>query len=388
MEAALGILFITRNFPPLTGGMERLNQQAFKAMHANYSVALCGPPGAGKFLPNGTTCREVPLAPLSRYLVGCQWQAFQLARRFDPKIVYSGSGLTAPAALMAARVSNARTMCFLHGLDVVAEHPLYRHFFLPAIRRIDRILVNSSHTAKLAASIGVQPRRIEVIHPGVDLPDCQGRSVARKRFRKRFSLGDRPVLLAAGRLTQRKGLAEFIRFALPAIRGELPDVQLLVIGSEANTALKHKDGVRAEIAAAIAETGMKSSVMLLGSVDDACLGDAYFATDAMVFPVLDLPGDVEGFGMVAIEAAAHGLPTVAFAVGGVPDAVADGESGWLIPPGDYFGMTRKIVSLLNRNHEHAWVDGCRRHAGRFAWQFFGEKLTRAVMRSFGDLRAG
>ena len=62
--------------------------------------------------------------------------------------------------------------------------------------------------------------------------------------------------------------------------------------------------------------GWQRTSACLARVDDQRLSDAYFAADVMVFPVLDLPGDVEGFGMVAVEAAAHGLPTVAFAVGG------------------------------------------------------------------------
>ena len=311
-----------------------------------------------------------------------------LARRIDPEIVYSGSGLTAPAALMAARVSKARTVCFLHGLDIVVDHPLYRNLFLPAIRRIDRILVNSAHTAGLAESAGVQPGRIEIIHPGVELPEWLDRPMARQRFRKCYGLGDKPVLLAAGRLTQRKGLAEFIRHALPAIRSEIPNVQLLVIGSEASNALKHKGGVRAGIDAAIRETGMESNVSLLGQVDDASLSDAYFASDALVFPVLDLPGDVEGFGMVAVEAAAHGLPTVAFAVGGVPDAVANGESGWLIPSREYAGMIHKTLSLLKPDDGYVWAAGCRRHAERFTWKAFGQKLTGAVAVCSKGQRAG
>ena len=183
-------------------------------------------------------------------------------------------------------------------------------------------------------------------------------------------------------MTQRKGIAEFIRHALPAIRSEIPDVQLLVIGSEATNALKHKEGVRAGIEAAIRETGLEPNVTLLGSVDDACLSDAYFASDAMVFPVLDLPGDVEGFGMVAVEAAAHGLPTVAFAVGGVPDAVAQGESGWLVPAGDVVGMIEGVLRVL-RTPDKASADRCRQHAERFGWPVFDQKLRSAVAQLVG-----
>ena len=372
------LLFVTRNFPPLTGGMERLNQQAFMSLAASYRATLCGPEGASAFLPLGTDVCEVPLAPLWRFLAGAQLSALKLARREQPDIVYSGSGLTAPAALVAGRAVGARTVCYLHGLDIVADHSLYRHVFLPAIRRVDRIIVNSQHTAGLAQAAGVRAQKIAIVNPGVELPDWALRDDARRRFRQLHGLGERPLLLAAGRLTQRKGLAEFIRHALPAIRERVPDVLMLIVGSEATSALKHRDGVEAGIRATISEATMTAHVHLFGAVDDRTLSDAYFAADAMVFPVLDLPGDVEGFGMVAVEAAAHGLPTVAFAVGGVPDAVADSESGWLVESGDYEAFAMRVLALLNSATRHDTAQQCRRHAERFEWAEFGRGIATAV----------
>jgi phosphatidyl-myo-inositol dimannoside synthase len=293
------------------------------------------PSGFGTYMDIGDPCVEIKLSPLSRFLAACQWRAWRLARRFQPKLVYAGSGLMAPAAVMAARSVGARSACFLHGLDIVVDHPIYRRLFVPAIRRHDRVLVNSQHTADLAKQAGVKPDRIRLVHPGVDLPDLSVEKEARRAFRERFALGNRPLLLTAGRLTERKGLAPFIRNSLPEIIQHEPDAVFVVIGGEASQALQHRKGVMTDIRSAAKEVGLDSQVRLLGSVTDAELSQAYFAADLLVFPVLELPGDVEGFGMVAIEAAAHGLRSVAFRVGGVPDAIADDVSGWLLEPGDY-----------------------------------------------------
>lgn len=373
------LLFVTRNFPPLTGGMERLNLHAFRSLAATHSATLCGPEGASGFLPPGSDVSEIPLTPLWRFLVGVQLRALKLAQQVRPDIVYSGSGLTAPAALVAGRAVGARTVCYLHGLDIVAEPLLYQHVFLPAIRRVDHVIVNSRHTGKLAQAAGIRSDKIVIVNPGVELPDWALRDDARRRFRQLRGLEEgRPLLLAAGRLTQRKGLAEFIRYALPAICEQVPDVLLLIIGGEAKSALKHREGVEAGIRATIAENAMTAHVRLLGAVDDQTLTDAYFAANAMVFPVLDLPGDVEGFGMVAVEAAAHGLPTVAFAAGGVPDAVAHGESGWLVESGDYSAFVSGVLALLNNSQRDDAVLQCRHHAERFEWAEFGERLKAAV----------
>ena len=372
-------LVISRNLPPLTGGMERLNLHAYRALRHQFETAVCGPEGVGALLAEGDRRVEIQCSPLFRFLATCQWQSWKLARRFQPKLVYSGSGLTAPAALMAARSVGARSACFLHGLDIVADHPIYRRFFLPAICRHDRILVNSHHTAGLAERAGVKADRIRVVHPGVDLPDLSGRAEARRAFRERFSLGNRPMLLAAGRLTERKGLEPFIRQSLPEIVRHYPDTWLVVIGGEASQALQHRPGIMEGIRKASRDMGLESQILILGGITDEVLSQAYFAADLLVFPVLDLPGDVEGFGMVAVEAAAHGLPTVAFGVGGVPDAVRDGHSGQLIAPGDYLGLTGAIVSILSPKYARDnLVQQCLAHSRGFTWDIFGERLCAAV----------
>jgi phosphatidylinositol alpha-1,6-mannosyltransferase len=98
-----------------------------------------------------------------------------------------------------------------------------------------------------------------------------------------------------------------------------------------------------------------------------------------VFPVKDIPGDVEGFGMVALEAAAHGLPTVAFGAGGVPDAVADGVSGSLVPAGDYPQMAACIDRYLAGDWGSVSPASCVAFAEDFAWPGYGERLRSLIL---------
>jgi SAM-dependent methyltransferase len=132
------------------------------------------------------------------------------------------------------------------------------------------------------------------------------------------------------------------------------------------------------ILAAAAGPGLEDNIRILGPCDDATLTSAYFAAHVHVFPVRDVPGNVEGFGMVAIEAAAHSLPTVAFAVGGIPDAVREGRSGYLIPPGDYGRFADRVCALLGSGRDATLRQSAREVAGDFQWERFGGRLTAAL----------
>jgi phosphatidylinositol alpha-1,6-mannosyltransferase len=121
-----------------------------------------------------------------------------------------------------------------------------------------------------------------------------------------------------------------------------------------------------------------SSVRFLPHCDDETLSAAYSAADVHVFPVREIPGDVEGFGMVAIEAAAHGLPTVAFSVGGVPDAVIENVTGSLVVPDDYRALADAILFHLDRRDDAASRRACFEAARQFSWDRFGDELERAL----------
>jgi phosphatidylinositol alpha-1,6-mannosyltransferase len=96
--------------------------------------------------------------------------------------------------------------------------------------------------------------------------------------------------------------------------------------------------------------------------------------DLHVFPILELAGDVEGFGMVALESAAHGLRTAGFAVGGVPDAVEQGVTGELVPPADYPGLARAVLTMLESPASEADRQASRRFASDKDWGRFADRL--------------
>jgi len=376
-RAAPSTLLVTRNFPPLVGGMEKVNQHLLAALAEAGPVALSGPQGAAAHAAAGAQVLESPLRPLPRFLLGCAWRGWRLARRRPPSLVLAGSGLTAPVAWILARLSGARPAVYLHGLDIIAPSALYQAAWLPFIRRCGLVLVNSANTRRLATEAGVPSGRIFILHPGTGMPVLD--PAAGEAFRRERGFGAQPLLLSVGRLTRRKGLAEFVAGALPAIVAARPDTLLLVIGGEAADALHGASGnEQARIEAVAREAGVAGALRFLGRCDEATLFAAYQAADCHVFPVLDTPGDVEGFGMVALESAAHGLPTVAFAVGGIPDAVDPARSGALLPAGDYQGFAREVLRFLQPGARAGFAEASRAFAAGMEWARFGERLRERI----------
>lgn len=366
------VLVITRNLPPFVGGMERLLCNAVHELSTDFDVAVIGPAGCERALPETVETRGVAPYPLWRFLLSCLLNGIRLGRRFRPHIVLAGSGLTAPIALIVSRLTGALAVAQLHGLDLVARNLVYRCLFVTTLRRLDAVIVNSRNTGKLAARERVPSNHIHVVHPGISLPEPRAERTRIDPIAQ-HGLTGKKILLSVGRLTARKGLSEFIKQCMPDIVRHHPNSSLLIAGTPPKDALKSDVSEILQIERATTETGLDETVQLLGAVSDADLEMWYRNADIFVFPAVSVPGDVEGFGIVAIEAAARGVPTVAFAVGGIPDAVDDGFSGFLVQSGDYSAFTQKVTALL---HDPSVIsrDDCIRHARRFSVASFGRQL--------------
>ena len=367
------VLVVTRNYPPLTGGMERLMQHTVEALATQYDVTLIGPSGCGEYAPYGVTSYECPPAPLS-FLTTALLKGWRLTRKMSFDMVFGGSGLVAPITWILTRIAEARSVILVHGLDLVVDNFVYQWFFVPCLRRHDRLIANSQNTRRIASEKGCESNRILVVNPGSTIPP---ESALRDKDQLRADLGfpENRIVLFVGRMVRRKGLAEFLEQAWPLVMNAEPDALLLIAGDSPDDALlKDPQGAK-RIIAAIEHCG-RDTLRFLGSIEDDLLWNCYAAADALVFPLIRTKGDVEGFGMVAIEAAASGTPTIAFPVGGVGDAVADGVSGVLVPEGDYAAFADAVVTLCRGGPPGP--SDCRRHAEKFSWDVHSRNLLRAV----------
>jgi phosphatidylinositol alpha-1,6-mannosyltransferase len=373
-----GVLLVTRNFPPLVGGMERLNRHLAEELARAGPVTLVAPREASAYAPPGVQILGVRSRPLAGFLLGATLTTVRAARAKKPRIVLAGSGLTVSIAWLGARLSGARGAVYVHGLDLTVRHPVYRALWPPYLRRLDVVIANSTATVRLAQNVGIDPGKTALVHPGTNLPDPDPDS--RRRFRERYGLAPQtPVLLSVGRLTRRKGLREFVLEILPRIAAEVPDVVLVVVGSPPRSALHAGIETPEDLRAAARTVGLENRLLFTGDLFGRDFDDAYGGADLHVFPVRHDPRDPEGFGMVAIEAAALGLATVAFATGGVTEAVRDGISGRLVPPNNAHAFAQAACDLLTHPLS---PDKIRDFARRFSWERFGCAVRAALDPAF------
>ncbi len=365
------ILLITRNFPPIIGGMEKLNLRMFEGLAQRFNTVLIAPKGAKPFAPQNTKVYESPSLNLPIFFLYAFFASIYLAIKLKPSVVMAGSGLTAPFAYIASRFAKGKAVVYVHGLDLIADSSVYQLIWLPFIRCCDAVIANSSNTKRLAVEKGVNQQCISIVFPGTDIPELN--PINAENFRKNYLLGQCPLLLSVGRITERKGLLPLIQHAFPRIHEKFPSTKLVIIGSEPTHALKQdKQNVTAEIKDYLKKNNLTDAVVFLGRCNDETLIAAYQAANVHVFPVLESADDVEGFGMVAIEAAANGLQTVAFDVGGVADAVKHGVTGCLVFAADYAGFSDSVIRVLNEIQIEQYKEQCRDFAKQRDWHVFQE----------------
>ena len=305
---------------------------------------------------------------LAWFILSAIFTGWRLLRREPIDLLIGGSALMTPVLFVLSRLSKRPFMVIVHGLDLVYEHPLYQFMLRRLLPRADYVIANSENTQRLAEQLGVSRVNIQVIPPGVALPQ----TIPAKRidqFCAERQLTQRKIILSVGRLAARKGIAEFVTVAMPGIVSEVPEALFLIAGENPTDSLAHKADVKEAVKTAVAEQGLEQYVRLLGRVDNETLRALYQCCDLFILPALDVPGDIEGFGIVLTEAAAASKPVVATRVGGITDAVADGETGKLVACGDWDGLKMAVVDLLtDEAKQQRMGDNARRRVEeKFEW---------------------
>lgn len=370
------ILIVTRNLPPLIGGMERLNWHIADELSHYNEVLLLSHRDAKGLAPKACSFFGVYLNPLPLFLILAFFQTFLICLCYKPDVLVAGSGLTAPIVVLWAKIFRKKSVVYIHGLDIATNHGLYNIFWTPMIRTADRIIANSTPTQVICLRKGIQPEKISIICPGVTYPPLPKNEQIIESIKQKYNLYDKKILISVGRLTQRKGLNEFVDLALPNIINNNPNTMLVVIGDTPSQSLNKNLQSKALILETAAQYHITEHILFVGNIsDDHVLSSWYYLADLHVFPVKHIPDDPEGFGMVAIEAAAHGIPTVAFATGGIVDAVLDKQSGFLVENAQYEQFAKQVQQVFQSPFA---AKDCHQFAASFAWQSFGKKIAAVI----------
>ena len=338
------VLLVTNDFPPRRGGIQSYLQELVDHLVAagEHTVTVYAPKWKGCDDFDRGAAYQVVRHPGTLMLpepsvIG---RMKRLIDKHRAETVWFGAA--APLALMAplARDGGAgRVIASTHGHEVGwSMLPVAR----TALRRIgsgcDVVTYVSRYTRNRFASAFGRDAALEHLPPGVDTDRFAPDEVARAELRARYRLGDRPVVACVSRLVPRKGQDMLIR-ALPAIRQRVPGAALVVVGGgpygDALRRLAHGFGVA-------------EHVVFTDGVPGDELPAHHALADVFAMPCRTRGAglDVEGLGIVYLEASATGVPVVAGRSGGAPETVRDGETGVVVDGWDVGAIAASVSDLL------------------------------------------
>jgi phosphatidylinositol alpha-1,6-mannosyltransferase len=335
------LLFVSHSFPPPdcplsnVGGMQRVATELHRALEARRDVAM-------HTLALRSTWKWVHIRAVP-FLIGLAFRLRHEATEHRADTILFTSMTTALPLLIAGpglKEKGVRLAAIAHGLDVTSPNLVYQM----ALRRIggllDAAMPVSRATGEELVARGIPRERVHVIPNAVDLDRFDGVAAARGEGARGRIAGapDLPadvfLLVAVGRQVRRKGFVWFIENVMP----KLPDRVVLWLAGDGPE--------RKNIESAIERNGLQRRVRCLGTISEPDLVELYRRGQLFVMPNIVVPGDMEGFGIVMLEAGACGLPTLAADLEGIRDVIEEGVNGWLVAPEDADAFAERILSLL------------------------------------------
>jgi glycosyltransferase involved in cell wall biosynthesis len=352
-RAAGHVVFVTHKYPPSIGGMERQSYELVSRV-GRHRPAL------------KIVCHRRLAVP--HFLVhGAAARLRALGDAADIALVHMNDGLMALAAERLRAVRPVPMVATLHGLDVVFPNEVYQQALRERLRSLDKVVVVSEATRRECLARGTPEHAIEVIPNGVDeewarTPTDPGFLASVERFTG-LGLRGRRILLSIGRPIERKGFRWFAREVLP----RLPDDVVYVVAGA------HRSDQAARSMMRLLPSGVARQIRL-------GVGLAEYAPDEFpreaagrlailgrrplydliqlcrhaslfVMPNVAVPGDMEGFGLTALEASAAGALVLASRLEGIPDAIHHGKNGFLVAAQDadeWVAETERLLAFDDR----------------------------------------
>lgn len=322
------ILFITRKYPPVTGGMETFSWELTQRFPGGQKRILA--------YPQRKQWHIIWVLPLLFVRA-----LFSLR---DITHIHLGDLVLAPLAILLRLLGKRPIIATVHGLELTYHNRILRALINASLHSITHFVAVSTYTRDLLVARGIHPEHITIITHGVDIPATIDNTQARQRIYELVAQhtttqsihthSDTLFMLTTGRHVRRKGFVWFIETVLPQLR-QLNYIYLITSSGPDTNAIQ----------AAIERQHLQDRVVLLGTVSTTDLSALYSGCDLFIMPNIPVANDAEGFGFVAIEAAAHGAAVIASDIEGIPSAIEHGRNGILLEPMNATVYARTINEL-------------------------------------------
>ncbi len=334
------ILYISHLHPPKNaplksiGGMQRVSMQLVEELEHRDDIVI-------KTIIQHAPWKGIEIRT-SFFLAKLARKLPKIVEDFKPDVILFSSMVTASLAKLTRTKVDVPMVTINHGQDVKMPIGIYQKFVPKIFEALDGVISVSRATRDECIKRGMDPEKGIALPNGFDMSDFKevpNRDEAIKDIGKIFSrtLDGKKILLTVGRQVKRKGHEWFITEVLPKIES---DIVYLAIG----------DGPEHErLKNVLSESKVKDQVILAGKQPDSVLKQAYSAADIFVMPNIPVSGDMEGFGIVLLEANLAATPAVASDLEGIKDVVEDGKNGFKIPIYEAEKFAKKIDDVLKND---------------------------------------
>ncbi len=353
----MNILFISHKYPPVIGGMEKHSYELLTRLqkaHTVYPLLYDNKEGRWRFFLN--------LKKRVRKI---------LQEHPTINLVYINDGLLACAMTWLKKERSIKMVATVHGLDVVHPNKIYQYIVKNNLAKLDKIIAVSSATAQACIQRGLDAKKIVVVKNGVDhdLATIPIEEEFLSTFEKKHQLvlKGKQILVTMGRPVKRKGFSWFVREVMPQLEN---DVVFLLIGPRTKKAnrfgyfipsfIKRQIELatghptdESALSIACAKPNLQEKVIELGKLPFPEVLQLLASADLFILPNIPVEGDMEGFGLVALESAIRTTPVVAANIDGITDAVIHEKNGFLLPTKDTTAWAKKIHQILKDKEQLA-----------------------------------
>jgi phosphatidylinositol alpha-1,6-mannosyltransferase len=340
------ILLITLDFPPARGGIAVYLKNICRNLTGKH-ITVLAPKTRIRNIDFNDKNESYPiyrrrlLLPSffwPRWIIAF-WHTMRVLKQTESEIMLTANIL--PLGYILFMLSKFKKIPYwinLHGLDIrlALTNKWKKYWLMKILQNSQKIIVNSFFTKQQVSELEITDKeKIIILYPCPDNPELVNKETL-EEYRYKYALDGKLIILTVGRLVKRKGINLVIQ-NMPKIIGRLPNAVYVIAG----------DGQEREnIKKLIVNLKLQNSIRLLGEITDSEKAVLYQLANLFILTPLPDENDVEGFGIVYLEAASYGLPSIGSYTGGIGEAVIQGQTGILINPQNQIAMKEAIIKLL------------------------------------------